>query len=144
MQLRRRDMLLATGLTLIFGSDANARILLDGDPYIFPARSTPRRLLLRHAHTGEVFSGVYRDDIGPIPEAMIDLAVFLRDHREDLSGPDTQRHAWSLAARGVELEEQCAVLGLERQVLAVEAHDLRGVLPRGSLLTRSTTTMSRW
>ena len=80
-------MLLATGLTLIFGSDAKARILLDGDPFLFPARSIPRRLFLRHAHTGEVFSGPYRDEFGPIPEAMIDLAVFLRDHHEGLSGP---------------------------------------------------------
>jgi uncharacterized protein YcbK (DUF882 family) len=87
MNLRRRDMLLATGLTLIFGSAAKARVLLDATPYIFPAPSTPRRLFLSNPHTGEVFSGPYRDKIGPIPEAMIDLAIFLRDHREGLSGP---------------------------------------------------------
>ena len=43
MQLKRRDFLLATGLTLVFGSSANARILKD-DPFIFPARSIARRL----------------------------------------------------------------------------------------------------
>lgn len=86
MDLKRRDFLLATGLTLIFGSAAHARVLTD-TPYAFPARSIPRRLFLRNANTGEVFSGPYRDNVGPIPEAMIDLALFLRDHRENVSGP---------------------------------------------------------
>ena len=85
--LRRRDLLLATGLTLVFGSAANARVLADGDLRYEFKRSTPRWLYLRHAHTGEVFSGLYRDDIGPIPSAMIDLAIFLRDHHENLTGP---------------------------------------------------------
>ncbi|MHB1846134.1 MAG: hypothetical protein ACYCWW_15010 [Deltaproteobacteria bacterium] len=44
--------------------------------------------------------------------------------REDLRCPDPQGHPRALAARGVELEEQRAVLGLESQVLPVEAHDL--------------------
>jgi uncharacterized protein YcbK (DUF882 family) len=97
MNMRRRDLLLATGLTLVFGSGANARILGDPGPAntytlvddsgLFPARSTPRWLSLRHAHTGETFHGLYRDDVGPIPEAMIDLAIFLRDHRENKTGP---------------------------------------------------------
>lgn len=86
MDLKRRDFLLATGLTLIFGSAAHARVLTD-TPYAFPARSIPRRLFLRNANTGEVFSGPYRDNVGPIPEAMIDLALFLRDHRENVSDP---------------------------------------------------------
>lgn len=86
MDLKRRDFLLATGLTLIFGSAAHARVLTD-TPYAFPARSIPRRLFLRNANTGEMFSGPYRDNVGPIPEAMIDLALFLRDHRENVSGP---------------------------------------------------------
>jgi len=38
-----------------------------------------RRLNLANAHTGEAFSGPYRDDNGPIPAAMADLSVFLRD-----------------------------------------------------------------
>jgi uncharacterized protein YcbK (DUF882 family) len=87
MHLRRRDFLLATGLTLVFGPSANARILGESEPYVFPPLSTPRRLTLRHAHTGETFSGPYRDAFGPIPEAMVDLAIFLRDHRENITGP---------------------------------------------------------
>ncbi|MBP6012931.1 MAG: DUF882 domain-containing protein [Alphaproteobacteria bacterium] len=86
MDLRRRDLLLATGLTLIFGRAAHARILTD-TPYVFPPRSIARRLSLRNAHTGETFDGPYRDEIGPIPSAMVDLAIFLRDHRENVSGP---------------------------------------------------------
>src|SRR5262245_28085632 len=87
MHLRRRDFLLATGLTFVFGPAANARILGESEPFVFPAASIPRRLSLRHAHTGETFSGPYRDAIGPIPEAMVDLALFLRDHREGITGP---------------------------------------------------------
>jgi len=37
------------------------------------------RLSLRNAHTGEKFDGPYRDDNGPLPAAMADLSVFLRD-----------------------------------------------------------------
>ena len=86
MHLRRRDFLLATGLTLVFGSAANARILVEGGGGIIP-RVPTRRLHLKHAHTGEVFSGPYRDNLGPIPEAMEDLAIFLRDHHENVVGP---------------------------------------------------------
>src|SRR6266850_393990 len=39
----------------------------------------PHRLILGNPHTGERFSGVYRDDNGPIPRVMEDLSVFLRD-----------------------------------------------------------------
>jgi uncharacterized protein YcbK (DUF882 family) len=38
-----------------------------------------RRLKLFGAHTGETFEGPYRDDRGPIPSAMADLSIFLRD-----------------------------------------------------------------
>jgi uncharacterized protein YcbK (DUF882 family) len=41
----------------------------------------PHRLNLLNAHTGEKFSGIYRDDNGPIPRVMEDLSVFLRDFR---------------------------------------------------------------
>jgi uncharacterized protein YcbK (DUF882 family) len=49
-----------------------------------PVRATPappasRRLSLINAHTGEAFSGPYRNDEGPIADAMSDLSVFLRD-----------------------------------------------------------------
>src|SRR5437763_16971121 len=39
----------------------------------------PQRLNLKNPHTGETFSGIYRDDKGPIPRVMEDLSVFLRD-----------------------------------------------------------------
>jgi uncharacterized protein YcbK (DUF882 family) len=58
--LRRRDLLLATG---------------------------GRRLVLKNAHTGESFSGPYRDDAGPLPAAVSDLAAFLRDFHVDRRGP---------------------------------------------------------
>jgi uncharacterized protein YcbK (DUF882 family) len=38
------------------------------------------RLKLVNAHTGETFSGAYRDDRGPIAPVMEELSVFLRDH----------------------------------------------------------------
>src|SRR6266446_5763411 len=39
----------------------------------------PHRLILSNPHTNEKFSGVYRDDNGPIPRVMEELSVFLRD-----------------------------------------------------------------
>jgi uncharacterized protein YcbK (DUF882 family) len=45
-------------------------------PLPLPAR---RSLRLINPHTGEIFDGPYRDDAGPIPSAVADLAVFLRD-----------------------------------------------------------------
>jgi uncharacterized protein YcbK (DUF882 family) len=50
-----------------------------------PARASTaamplRRLRLANAHTGETFDGPFRDDIGPIKEAMAELSMFLRDH----------------------------------------------------------------
>jgi uncharacterized protein YcbK (DUF882 family) len=44
-----------------------------------PVPREPRRLSLVNAHTGETFSGPYRDAEGPITNAMNDLSVFLRD-----------------------------------------------------------------
>ena len=85
--MKRRDLLLAAGLTLVFGTGASARILLEGNQDALRSPSTPRRLSLRHAHTGETFNGPYRDHVGPLPDAMIDLSFFLRDHREDMRGP---------------------------------------------------------
>lgn len=37
------------------------------------------RLNLYNPHTGETFSGIYRDDNGPIPRVMEELSVFFRD-----------------------------------------------------------------
>src|SRR5882672_12033580 len=42
--------------------------------------STPRRLSLVNAHTGETFDGTYRDESGPIARVMDELSIFLRDH----------------------------------------------------------------
>src|SRR5579864_3771671 len=39
----------------------------------------PHRLNLNNPHTEESFSGIYRDDNGPIPRVMEELSVFLRD-----------------------------------------------------------------
>lgn len=73
--LRRRDLLLATGVS----------ILLRNNAFALPAGG--RRLMLKNAHTGETFNGVYRDETGPLPSAVSDLAVFLRDFHVDKSGP---------------------------------------------------------
>jgi len=73
--LRRRDLLLATGISLLLGGAAFA--LPDGG----------RRLMLKNAHTGETFNGPYRDAAGPLPGAVSDLAIFLRDFHVDQSGP---------------------------------------------------------
>jgi uncharacterized protein YcbK (DUF882 family) len=49
----------------------------------------PHRLNLLNAHTKETFSGIYRDDFGPIPRVMDELSVFLRDfHSGDKIGID--------------------------------------------------------
>jgi uncharacterized protein YcbK (DUF882 family) len=87
MYLRRRDLLLAAGLTLIFGRAASAVPLYEAGPMPRDPNSRPRRLTLHNAHTGDNFSGFYRDGIGPIPSAMTDLAYLLRDHRENVIGP---------------------------------------------------------
>jgi uncharacterized protein YcbK (DUF882 family) len=71
----RRELLLATGLCVLFGARAAA------EP------SVPRRLSLKNANTGETFDGPYRDAQGPIPAAITDLAHFLRDHHANRVGP---------------------------------------------------------
>ncbi|MGD9614209.1 MAG: YcbK family protein [Alphaproteobacteria bacterium] len=49
----------------------------------------PHRLNLLNAHTKETFSGVYRDDNGPIPRVMDEISVLLRDfHSGDKIGID--------------------------------------------------------
>jgi uncharacterized protein YcbK (DUF882 family) len=73
--LRRRDLLLGTGVS----------ILLRGNAFASPAGL--RRLALKNAHTGETFNGPYCDAVGPVPSAVADLAVFLRDFHADKSGP---------------------------------------------------------
>src|SRR5580692_6161282 len=73
--LRRRDLLLAAGVSILLRSNA----------FAFPTGE--RRLMLKNAHTGETFSGPYRDATGPLPSAVSDLAVFLRDFHVDKNGP---------------------------------------------------------
>lgn len=41
----------------------------------------PSRIALVNAHTGERFSGVYRDAVAPLQVAMARISVLLRDHR---------------------------------------------------------------
>jgi uncharacterized protein YcbK (DUF882 family) len=71
----RRELLIAAGVCMLFGAPASA------EP------SVPRRLKLRNANTGETFEGPYRDAEGPIPSAMEDLAILLRDHHVNEVGP---------------------------------------------------------
>ncbi len=75
MNPRRRELLIASGVWLVLG----------GRAWALP--SAPRRLALKNANTGESFNGAYRDAEGPIPDAMSDLAVFLRDHHANKVGP---------------------------------------------------------
>jgi len=72
---RRREFLIGSGLCLLLGGRALA------------APSAPRRLSLTNANTGESFEGPYRDADGPIPDAIGDLAVLLRDHHVNKVGP---------------------------------------------------------
>jgi uncharacterized protein YcbK (DUF882 family) len=73
--LKRRDLLLATGVCILLSSSAFAR----------PVEA--RRFTLKNMHTGETFSGPYRDATGPLPSAICDLVVFLRDFHVDKTGP---------------------------------------------------------
>ncbi|WP_264659474.1 YcbK family protein [Azospirillum canadense] len=76
MTLKRRELLAGCGVLLLVPSGALAQ-----------ATTTARRLNLRNQNTGESFSGPYRDADGPLPDAMADLAKFLRDHHANKEGP---------------------------------------------------------
>lgn len=82
--VRRRDLLIATGLCIL-----GAGTLAPGNaaPVAIARPAAPRRLKLKNAHTGETFEGPYRDDTGPIPDALTDLAHFLRDFHVNKIGP---------------------------------------------------------
>ena len=45
-----------------------------------PTSMPLQRLRLVNAHSGETFDGPFRDDTGPIKQAMAELSMFLRDH----------------------------------------------------------------
>ncbi|PWC35544.1 DUF882 domain-containing protein [Azospirillum sp. TSO22-1] len=73
--LKRRELLAGCGALVLLCNGALAQT------------STARRLNLKNEHTGDVFSGPYRDAAGPLPDAMTDLANVLRDHRANKAGP---------------------------------------------------------
>ena len=73
--LRRRELLLATGISILLTGTAFART------------EESHRFILKNANTGETFTGPYRDATGPLPSAVSDLAVFLRDFHVDKTGP---------------------------------------------------------
>lgn len=50
---------------------------LPGRAFAIPL--APRPIRLANPHTGETFTGPYRDENGPIPDAMEQLSTFLRD-----------------------------------------------------------------
>jgi len=52
-----------------------------------PSPLVSRRVRLVNAHTGETFEGTYRNDNGPIPTVMDELAVFMRDHHSGATHP---------------------------------------------------------
>ncbi len=43
--------------------------------------------MLKNMYTGETFNGPYRDATGPLPDALLDLASFLRDFHVNKTGP---------------------------------------------------------
>jgi uncharacterized protein YcbK (DUF882 family) len=71
---RRRDLLLAAGLSIVVPTRVARAVV-------------PRRLKLKNVHTGETFDGPYRDETGPIPDAIVDLVYFLRDFHVGKVGP---------------------------------------------------------
>jgi Uncharacterized protein conserved in bacteria len=73
--LKRRELLAGCGVLLLVPTSALAQTM------------TARRLNLRNQNTGETFNGPFRDADGPLPDAMADLAKFLRDHHADKVGP---------------------------------------------------------
>ncbi|KAA0570949.1 DUF882 domain-containing protein [Azospirillum sp. Sh1] len=75
LSLKRRSLLIGCGALVLISDRAMA------------APAAPRRLSLRNQNTGETFDGPYRDADGPLPDAMADLAKFLRDHRANKEGP---------------------------------------------------------
>ena len=72
---RRRDLLIATGLCILVPGSISPG---GASPVAIARPSVPRRLKLKNVHTGETFEGPYRDDTGPIADAVTDLAHFLR------------------------------------------------------------------
>jgi uncharacterized protein YcbK (DUF882 family) len=79
------------------------------------APSGPWRLKLANPHTGETFDGLYRDDNGPIPSAMADLAVFLRDfHSGEIIAMDVLVLDFLAAVMGATGQSEAQVLSAYR------------------------------
>jgi uncharacterized protein YcbK (DUF882 family) len=97
-RLRRRELLLAAGLCLLAGTARAAPL----------ART--RRLRLKNAHTGESFDGPYRDQDGPIPGALEDLAALFRDFHVDEVGPVDVGAVDFLADVMAETGQSCATI----------------------------------
>ena len=95
---------------LLFGTVASASAAMAGAAHAAPRRATPqrragsaaRRLQLRHAHTGDRFSGVYHDGRTADPLAMADLSLVLADSRTGAVRPFDPRAIdvlWEVAQR---------------------------------------------
>ncbi|MBV8888413.1 MAG: DUF882 domain-containing protein [Alphaproteobacteria bacterium] len=83
-------------LSLLAGS-----VALSHRAQALPVPPAPRRLRLVNAHTGETFSGIYRDAAGPIPRVLEELSIFLRDHH---SGEKTEMDVGVLDFLGAVME----------------------------------------
>ena len=91
-------------------------IVLPGMARALPAVPPgPARLKLSNAHTGETFDGPYRDGNGPIPSAMADLAVFLRDfHSGEIIAMDVGVLDFLGAVMGAVGENEAQILSAYR------------------------------
>src|SRR5262245_50600729 len=85
--LQRRDLLLATGVCILLSTSAFAR----------PVEA--RRFTLKNMHTGETFSGPYRDATGPLPSPC--------DRPLGLSDPRDERAARGHHIRGCRAQPAC-------------------------------------
>jgi uncharacterized protein YcbK (DUF882 family) len=101
--LGRRSFLQAGACSLLVLSLGRGRARAAGEQ--------PRRLRMRHAHTGEHLDVVYREDGAFVPEALAEIDRFLRDFRTgDVRhiDPGVLDIAWSVVlasgGAGAELE----------------------------------------
>ena len=91
-------------------------VALPGMAHALPAPPPAlRRLHLINPHTGETFEGDYRDDNGPIPSAMADLAVFLRDfHSQEIIAYDIRVLDFLAAVMGAVGQSEAQILSAYR------------------------------
>ncbi|HWD56939.1 MAG TPA: DUF882 domain-containing protein [Stellaceae bacterium] len=75
----------------------------------------PWRLKLSNQHTHETFNGPYRDDNGPIPSAMAELAVFLRDfHSGEIIAMDVAALDFLYAVMAATGQDEAQILSAYR------------------------------